>query len=140
MQQGDQTAKLITMAAYAKSRGLNRSTISREVQRGLIPVHGERRMVDPDEADRQRAECLSPIKGAKRGLRAGEALMHMDPELTSIPADAVVTASVTVEVTHLGQTAKFGWDSSGPAIGACRWVDWVVRTKIKKQIQNLGII
>ncbi len=49
---------LVSMAGYARSRGLNPSTISRQVRNGLIPVHGEKRLIDPEEADEIRARNL----------------------------------------------------------------------------------
>ena len=45
----EKKSKLITASAYAKSRGLNRSTISREIASGKIPtVNG---LYDPELAD-----------------------------------------------------------------------------------------
>src|ERR1035437_3699873 len=48
--------KLISPAAYARMRGLNRSTISRQIRDGAIPVHDGR--IDPKEADAARETNL----------------------------------------------------------------------------------
>lgn len=46
----------ITPAAYARLRGLNKSTISRQIREGKIPTHDG--LVDPDEADEARRNNL----------------------------------------------------------------------------------
>jgi len=57
--------ELVSMREYARRSGLNVSTVSREVKSGLIPVHGSRRLIDPEEADQRRGRHLHP------GLRKG---------------------------------------------------------------------
>lgn len=64
--------ELVSQSEYARMRGLWRSTVTRQIASGVIPVHGDRRMVNPEEADRCREEILHPFKGARRGLRAAE--------------------------------------------------------------------
>ena len=56
---------LYTLEAYARSRDLSPSTVTRQVGSGLIPVHGDKRLIDPEEADAIRAQHLHP------GLRKG---------------------------------------------------------------------
>lgn len=51
-----QRATLITPAEYARSRGLAKSTISRQVRAGKIPVHSGK--IDPHEADLARKTNL----------------------------------------------------------------------------------
>ena len=60
--------RLLSMRAYARRIGVNVSTISRQVEDGVIPVHYDqgRKDIDPDEADEARAACLHPFWGGKR--------------------------------------------------------------------------
>jgi hypothetical protein len=57
--------QLIKPSAYAKLRGLNKSTVSRQVAAGVIPLHDG--LVDPVEADasRDRNLCHSHRAAAK---------------------------------------------------------------------------
>ena len=48
--------KLISARQYAKQRGISNVYVSRLVNEGKIPSHGEERRIDPKEADRARAE------------------------------------------------------------------------------------
>ena len=54
-------AELVSLSEYARRRGLNKSTISRQVRDGLIPTHSG--LINPAEADRARAENLDPSRG-----------------------------------------------------------------------------
>ena len=54
-------SKYITPSAYAKLRGLNKSTVCRQVKSGQIPVNSEGRL-DPVAADRARERNLDPSK------------------------------------------------------------------------------
>lgn len=56
-------SELITQAEYARQRGLNKSTISRQVRDAIIPTHGERRLIDPAEADEARRTKTDPTRG-----------------------------------------------------------------------------
>lgn len=51
------TKELITPAAYARLRGLNRSTVSRQIRDGVIPTTGG--MIGPEAADRARDSNLN---------------------------------------------------------------------------------
>lgn len=63
--------KLITPAEYARLRGLNRSTISRQIQDGKIPtVDG---MVDPRQADRARERNLNQVRRQQAERRKQQA-------------------------------------------------------------------
>lgn len=60
----------MTPAAYAKSRGLDKSTISRQIKAGQIPVlpplPGKKRaLIDPAVADQARARNIDPAKSSK---------------------------------------------------------------------------
>jgi hypothetical protein len=55
--------KLIRPSEYAKSRGLARSTVSRQIRAKQIPTHGG--LVDPAEADEARRLNLDPSKRRK---------------------------------------------------------------------------
>jgi hypothetical protein len=59
--------QLITPAAYARLRNLNRSTVSRQIHAGVIPVHQGR--VDPAEADLARDRDLCVVHSASARLR-----------------------------------------------------------------------
>jgi len=62
------TQQFVTPAAYAKSRGLARSTVSRQIAAGKIPMHGK--LLDPAEADSGRDENLhAPRGGAVKAVR-----------------------------------------------------------------------
>jgi hypothetical protein len=60
MQRTHEGNKLITPAAYARLRGLNRSTISRQIRTGSIPTHDG--LVNPGEADHSRENNLDASK------------------------------------------------------------------------------
>src|ERR1039458_6977759 len=57
-------------AAYARLRGLNRSTVSRQIRDGKIQAPGG--MIDPAAADRARAENLDGIRHAQATARKVE--------------------------------------------------------------------
>lgn len=59
-------SELITQAEYARRRGLNKSTVSRQVRDGIIPTHGSRRLIDPAEADDARATKTDPTRGRRK--------------------------------------------------------------------------
>jgi len=50
----------MTQAEYAKRAGVTQRYISKLVARGVIPVHGPSRRIDPLEADAARARQVSP--------------------------------------------------------------------------------
>lgn len=58
--------ELITQAEYARRRELNKSTISRQVRDKIIPTHGDRRLIDPDEADKAREINTDPSRGRRK--------------------------------------------------------------------------
>jgi hypothetical protein len=62
-QENDSTTGLVTPAEYARLRGLNRSTISRQIKTGTIPMHSG--LIDPEEADRTRNSNLNMNKKRK---------------------------------------------------------------------------
>jgi hypothetical protein len=51
----------VTPAEYARRIGVNRSTVSRQIKKGVIPTHSG--LVDPAEADERRANYLSISRG-----------------------------------------------------------------------------
>jgi hypothetical protein len=61
------TDDLITPAAYAKGRGLNRSTVCRQIAKGAIPTHDGK--VDPAEADEARRNNLSILRGRRKAIQ-----------------------------------------------------------------------
>lgn len=64
------TRQLITPAAYAKLRGLNRSTVSRQIHAQQIPtVKG---LVDPEFADLARERNLDPAKRSDEAVRKAQ--------------------------------------------------------------------
>ena len=66
-------SKYITPSAYAKLRGLNKSTVCRQVKTGQIPVNSEGRL-DPVAADRARELNLDPSKRLGADLRKRNSL------------------------------------------------------------------
>lgn len=64
----NRASDLVKPATYAKLRGLNRSTISRQVAQGKIPVHGG--LIDPAEADRARHNNLDLLRGRRKAATA----------------------------------------------------------------------
>ena len=54
---------LVTPSQYAEMRGLNRSTIGRQVRAGLIASHGG--LINPVEADRCRASNVRQPRGGR---------------------------------------------------------------------------
>jgi hypothetical protein len=62
--------KLVSPAAYARSRGLNRSTISRQIRDGKIPtLEG---MLDPEIADLAREKNLDQGKRSDEAVRKAQ--------------------------------------------------------------------
>jgi len=64
MQRSNKRNDRITPAAYARLRGLNRSTISRQIQSGVIKTIGG--MIDVDQADRDRRNNLDGRRGRRK--------------------------------------------------------------------------
>jgi hypothetical protein len=62
--------KLITAAEYARLRGLNRSTISRQIAAGAIPTVGG--LLDPRAADLAREKNLNGIRKEQAARRKAE--------------------------------------------------------------------
>ena len=67
MMQRKRGKDLLTAAEYARLRGLNRSTISRQIRSGQIPTHEG--LIDPTEADRARERNLDPAKSTAAKMR-----------------------------------------------------------------------
>ncbi|MGE0717193.1 MAG: hypothetical protein AB7P02_17245 [Alphaproteobacteria bacterium] len=66
--------KLVTVTEYAAMVGVDKSTISRQVARGIIPNRGVpgKPLIDPVEADAARLGGLDPSRGP--GALAGQAI------------------------------------------------------------------
>ncbi|MGB7762855.1 MAG: hypothetical protein WBL61_23680 [Bryobacteraceae bacterium] len=76
--------KLISGAAYAKLRGLNRSTIARQIRSGLIPTCDG--LVDPVAADAARERNLDPDKVAQAEHRKSNPLpSESNPQRAPVP-------------------------------------------------------
>lgn len=52
--------KLMSQSQYAKERGLSQQYVSQLVAKGVIPGHGHRRWIDPEEADAARERSIVP--------------------------------------------------------------------------------
>jgi hypothetical protein len=63
----DAKPNLMRPSAYAKSRSLNPSTVSRQIRDGKIPTRDG--MIDAVEADRARQRNLQPIRAAEAARR-----------------------------------------------------------------------
>ncbi len=72
---GSKTAKMITMAKYARRCGISRQAVSKMALAGTIPVHGERRLIDPVEADLARDAARTRVKMAN-GEANASSLKH----------------------------------------------------------------
>jgi hypothetical protein len=71
-----QAETLVTPAAYARMRKLNRSTVSRQIRDGVIPtIDG---LVDPLQADRARDQNLHPLQ--RKNFEAAAAPQSGSPE------------------------------------------------------------
>jgi hypothetical protein len=82
-------SKFIKPAAYAKLRNLNKSTVSRQIKSGQIPVNAEG-MVDPVAADRARERNLDPSK------RLGAEIRKRNPALRSGDRKAAATSGAAI--------------------------------------------
>jgi hypothetical protein len=80
--------KLISPAAYARLRDLNRSTISRQIEAGVIPAHGG--LLDPVEADAGREKNLN----GKRHRQAVERKAELAAKASSCPPPAAPVVPV----------------------------------------------
>ena len=110
--------ELVSQSEYARMRGLWRSTVTRQIASGVIPVHGDRRMMNPEEADRCRAELLNPFKGARRGLRAAE---NVDSAEGTLPDYHQGAAFITNAFRHPARVESFAevclaWLFGGPGL------------------------
>src|ERR1039458_6156297 len=94
--QKDKIRKVVSPAAYARSRGLNRSTISRQIREGKIPtIQG---MIDPDVADLARQTNLDAAKCGDEALRKAQ----RDATKRAATVPAAVPAAVPTVVQHDG--------------------------------------
>ena len=57
--------QLITQATYARLAGVAKSTITRQVQRGIIPTHGPNHLVNAEQANAARRKNLDPGRGRR---------------------------------------------------------------------------
>lgn len=115
------TDGLITPAAYATARGLNRSTISRQIKRGVIPVHDGK--VNPMEADTARRNNLHIRRGGPKVNRATveDVPLELDYGARSV-FEAVIAASVRIPEILCGLGVR---DQAVLAISAELFVDLV---------------
>ena len=63
-------SEFITPAEYARSRNLNKSTVSRQIRNGAIPTTADG-LIDPLAADRSRDYYLNPKRRKKTSVVAG---------------------------------------------------------------------
>ena len=102
------TGNLITAAAYAKLRGLSRSTVSRQVRAGQIPTRNG--LIDPIAADSAREKNLDPARRAGAELRK-----RNRPRRASDPGEGdgsarEVRIDVLAEVTAVRAVLAFAED------------------------------
>ena len=67
--------KLMTQSEYARHAGISRQGVSKMVMAGTIPVHGERRLIDPAEADLARDAARTRVNMAN-GASNASSLKH----------------------------------------------------------------
>jgi hypothetical protein len=124
------TNAMVTPAAYAESRGLNRSTICRQIRAGKIPTHNG--FVKPSEADRARRENLSePRGGGRRKQKA-------DREPINFQEDFWVGA--LAQMNQLRSPEKCGVIAElAIAYGCSAWQAWALATVWHVMIALWGV-
>jgi hypothetical protein len=92
----------MTQAEYARTRGLSLTLIKKQMKSGIIPTIGNK--IDPEAADRSRAENLDPLHWRRKHAPAAgydpavfavlQMLLHDGPQLF---ADRLELTSLRVE-------------------------------------------
>ena len=111
--------KLISPAQYAKMRGLNRSTISRQIRDGAIPVHNGR--IDLKEADIAREKNLNSTRREQAARRKVERAQE-----EAVPPETSANNRLVKESTpsyspnaHNGLKAEFDRGARWLAVEMC---------------------
>lgn len=97
---------LLSPAEYARLRGLNRSTISRQIRAGQIPTHDG--LIDPTEADGARERNLDPAKRVAAKMRRQRAITanRATAEATQKGERSAVVAALT-EIANPSAALEF---------------------------------
>lgn len=100
-----QQKKTLTIAEYSRLRGLNKSTVSRQVREGKIPTVDGR--IDPIAADQAREQNLNPAR--KAGAARRKAGKRNDTESNATPAEnSPAVAHVVRRIISVDQQLAFG--------------------------------
>ena len=99
MQHATRNNNLIRPAEYARLRGLNRSTISRQIGDGIIPVHNG--LLEPPEADLAREKNLDV--GKRRRTAAVHPTQRAEP---SADPDGLPMTGSTREIFNRARAAR----------------------------------
>jgi hypothetical protein len=99
MQHATRNNNLIRPAEYARLRGLNRSTISRQIGDGIIPVHNG--LLEPAEADLAREKNLDV--GKRRRTAAVHPAQRAEP---STDPDGLPMTGSTREIFNRARAAR----------------------------------
>lgn len=105
--------ELISAAEYARRAGLNKSTIKRQIDSGIIPTHGRGKggahLVDPEEADAARRAAIDPGKqlaSRQADTRRSGGQRTAAPRDAAVQAPAPVSALVERKIEDLGETIR----------------------------------
>src|ERR1051325_316777 len=88
---------LVTPAAYAKLRGLARSTVSRQIREGKIPTRNAG-LVNPAEADRARSLNLDARRRQQAKDRKQRRAVGTGTESGSLPKSRIATAAADPQI------------------------------------------
>src|ERR1051325_1226832 len=94
---------LVTPAAYAKLRGLARSTVSRQIREGKIPTRNAG-MVNPAEAERARSLNLDARRRQQAKARKQRRAMGTSTGSGSSPKSPIPTAAADPEIEETSHT------------------------------------
>src|SRR4029078_10160420 len=64
LQQRSAMSTMMTHTAYARTRGLSQTLVKKQMKAGIIPTVGNK--IDPEAADRSRAENLDPFHARRK--------------------------------------------------------------------------
>jgi len=92
------TSKLITASEYARLRDLNKSTVSRQIRRGQIPVSAEG-LIEPVAADRARERNLNQTKRLGAELRKRSLPPRGDRKVDAVAAPPAAAVD-ELDVAH----------------------------------------
>ncbi len=105
--------ELVSQAEFARMRGVSREAIRKQVAKGKIPVHGDRKMIDPVEAKLALAGSVERVNAVEEALADDDASTEIvdapavprGPTLTDLKAR---TEDERAQLLRLERLAKIG--------------------------------